>query len=880
MPYDNVPKEQWGKMDRCVEKVMAENSDLDKSRAIAICHTSIVGEEEKGGQGSGGHGHAGRPGQVGGSDSSRSGPQTPKKKPKKRGRPKKPPKKKLPEPGVVPEGSFEERMVDMIQNAVSARIIDTDHTSVLMEITNKKGETARAIFYPMEWQLVKKPFDDFEMEDWSKELKGGAGSGHAGHGGREGQVGGSTPGKRGPQDPKKPKKKKPVRGPGTDPKPGKYGADAMAGGRHLASAETLAKLWTQTFTDQGEKPQKFGASELAKIAGGESGILKWLKAEGKDENWDNAYDRLVTIGSKIEDEAGVSGPSLNDIADWVSNRFEVDLQQIMREQGFSTIAQARDWLEMQPEGKEYPAMIDDMIVKQINQQEVVIEVPENVYDRLLKALKLKEEPSQTVDGVRLVASEFAHVPDKNEPAGWTLPITDSKQIAMAITALQPSGFRGNPVQLQVPKSRVISRIAKAISELDDDEDKSRLMANLKSVKALDPSSFMVFKDLNDTWRWFGWVSNKWRDRDTIANPEKGGEILTDESHKEYVDWVDKAPDSRMPKLLAWHTMETAHEGRADWMDYADGFLMASGPLTAGEAKSILRVAEDFDLGMSHGFLALSKDPNEGLIHMYRAFENSFLPLEVAANPWTEFRSIMKEVEEMGLTQKKRGFLSKLMGESFVEEIEQETEAKASELQEAGVDFKEGEEPEAEAPEMSAEEIAEAEVVDLTEEEEAPESEAEEGEEKQAPKRPKKKKPFSLEGEEEDDDEEDEDDEDEDEEKELEPIDELRKELSEAMTFIGAEFKGIREDIDFLKSEQKDTDDMLEEVIEQTPTASLKDIIVQSVIGKKETRVDGRTSEAKDAPKETDAEAEDGALGIPFLNQIKARNVDFATGVKE
>ncbi len=44
MPYTNVPENLWPKMDRCVENVMAKQN-LEKSRAVAICHAQIVGEK-------------------------------------------------------------------------------------------------------------------------------------------------------------------------------------------------------------------------------------------------------------------------------------------------------------------------------------------------------------------------------------------------------------------------------------------------------------------------------------------------------------------------------------------------------------------------------------------------------------------------------------------------------------------------------------------------------------------------------------------------------------------------------------------------------------------------------------------------------------------
>ena len=45
MPYSNVPEDLWGKMDSCVEQVMAKQPDLEKPRAIAICHAQIVKEK-------------------------------------------------------------------------------------------------------------------------------------------------------------------------------------------------------------------------------------------------------------------------------------------------------------------------------------------------------------------------------------------------------------------------------------------------------------------------------------------------------------------------------------------------------------------------------------------------------------------------------------------------------------------------------------------------------------------------------------------------------------------------------------------------------------------------------------------------------------------
>lgn len=45
MPYQNLPKDKWEPMDRCVEQVMGRGHSKDS--AIAICYTSIMGDKKK-----------------------------------------------------------------------------------------------------------------------------------------------------------------------------------------------------------------------------------------------------------------------------------------------------------------------------------------------------------------------------------------------------------------------------------------------------------------------------------------------------------------------------------------------------------------------------------------------------------------------------------------------------------------------------------------------------------------------------------------------------------------------------------------------------------------------------------------------------------------
>lgn len=195
------------------------------------------------------------------------------------------------------------------------------------------------------------------------------------------------------------------------------------------------------------------------------------------------------------------------------------------------------------------------------------------------------------------------------------------------------------------------------------------------------SGFIVQKALNDEYRWFGWATNKWRDRDE--------EILTDSAHREFLAYLDANPD-KAPAFWTWHTPETERENRADWWDYADGFFMYSGVLTEEEAQAYLDEddnTKDTVIGMSHGFIVLEKDSQ--YINRYRTFEVSDLPLKYAANPYTDFETIRKTWEDQDMfSAHKRAYLVERFGEEKVASMEESTESRKALLEELGVDWKE------------------------------------------------------------------------------------------------------------------------------------------------------------------------------------------------
>lgn len=198
-------------------------------------------------------------------------------------------------------------------------------------------------------------------------------------------------------------------------------------------------------------------------------------------------------------------------------------------------------------------------------------------------------------------------------------------------------------------------------------------------KERDPNAMTIEKDLNGDWRWIGWVSNNFKDLD--------GDIITESAHKEYVEWLDKNMDVA-PVSVTWHTPGTARTYPVDFAAYESGFLIMSGKLTEKEAEGLLRASTETDLGMSHGAFAFERDPKDlRCITKYRTFEVSDLPLTNAANPFTTFSTITKEVD-----MDKLQYLSAILGEEKAKAFLEKTGMKQKELQEAGVESKEVETP--------------------------------------------------------------------------------------------------------------------------------------------------------------------------------------------
>lgn len=119
---------------------------------------------------------------------------------------------------------------------------------------------------------------------------------------------------------------------------------------------------------------------------------------------------------------------------------------------------------------------------EVEAPEVVIDDKVSIGDTVLDAGKA--DPTSPDD--------YAVVPDKEKKSTWKLQIQDAEHVAMAITAMQSGGFRGQKVELTPEEKRqAISRISAKIGKLDiPDEDKQRLRDRLNAVKTeLDEAAY-------------------------------------------------------------------------------------------------------------------------------------------------------------------------------------------------------------------------------------------------------------------------------------------------------------------------------------------------------------------------------------------------------
>jgi hypothetical protein len=263
-------------------------------------------------------------------------------------------------------------------------------------------------------------------------------------------------------------------------------------------------------------------------------------------------------------------------------------------------------------------------------------------------------------------SKFAFVTTRDGKKVRKYPIHDKAHVRNALARAAQMIKRGG--QAASDARAALSKIHAAAKKMGIGSDMSK-----------ERNAILVEKDANNNWRWVGWVSNNFIDWD--------GDIISEDAHKEYVEWWENNKDVS-PAFLSWHTPGTAREQPVDFIMYEKGFLIASGILNEQEAAGLLKAQSKQELGMSHGTFVFGRDAEDPrIITKYRMYEMSDLPLMNAANPFTDFETLVKEV---GMEPKdKLAYLTQIMGsEEKAKAFLDKTGMKKEALEAAGIESKE------------------------------------------------------------------------------------------------------------------------------------------------------------------------------------------------
>lgn len=303
----------------------------------------------------------------------------------------------------------------------------------------------------------------------------------------------------------------------------------------------------------------------------------------------------------------------------------------------------------------------------------------------------------------MIATDQRHTPLMERLTDW---VTKKKLTTAAENALSDDDFAlvyevdGNKVRAYPihDKAHVRNALARASQMIEKGREaatdakkalpKIRDAAKRMGIGEMEKSksAVIVEKAVDGQWRAVMLPSNNFIDWH--------GDIISEAAHQEYVGWLEKNMDCA-PVFMTWHIPGTAREAAVDFAAYENGFLIMSSPLTESEAAGLLRAQADCDIGMSHTSIVLERDPKDArVITKYRMVEVTDLPLEAAANPFTDFEITSKEA---AMDTKK--YLASILGsEEKADAFLKKTGMKKKELVDAEIPNKEVAEtsPEAEA----------------------------------------------------------------------------------------------------------------------------------------------------------------------------------------
>lgn len=329
-------------------------------------------------------------------------------------------------------------------------------------------------------------------------------------------------------------------------------------------------------------------------------------------------------------------------------------------------------------------------------------------------------------------------------------------------------------------------------------------------------------------RWFARYSNHFRDDD---NPP---EIISSQSHKTFVDMVDKglAP---YPELWLWHVPEWKF-GQADWVAYDDsGFALAAGTIDKGKEYVAEWLAKQKDVLVSHGMpptTIVRDEQDPSIIVQHETREISPLPGFAAANRitgWVLTSPANKETT-MSIPKDKRDQLVKGWGidESWLDQLEESNRAAAKEASEAGVQSKEKSDQDETKDAPVAEEATQA--VESEETEASADMSA---------------YPTRSEV--------------------VEAVTAVLTPMRDQIVALTEQMDAMTKELASVKQVETDREQEIVKAAQKIPQASMAALLSKSIIGQEDAQVDGRTSLAKSKP--TVTKSYEPHIGIPFLDQM-------------
>ncbi len=179
--------------------------------------------------------------------------------------------------------------------------------------------------------------------------------------------------------------------------------------------------------------------------------------------------------------------------------------------------------------------------------------------------------------------------------------------------------------------------------------------------------------------------NKWVSFYTNNFEDKTGQIFSEKSHDQYIDWLDKGMIP-YPELWYWHIPGTKH-GQAEWVGREGHIVIAAGSFDDTPMADLFRKEYNRNsYRTSHTYGAPKGGHADGVYQAYFTVEISPLPAGKEANAITTFM----EVKEMPITQEKRDKLAAILGPELASKTLGDAEQVSKKLEEAGFKFKEAE----------------------------------------------------------------------------------------------------------------------------------------------------------------------------------------------